>query len=156
MYEVVALGKNHDRARFDCGDDELNRYLSQYANQHAKKGISKTYVLIDDGNPNEVLGFYCMGAYALDNSGRVLAGYPNEIPACLIGRFAINKAMQGKSLANHLFAHAFAHIAKTAKIMGLAYVVVDLKRDELAPFYQKMGFQRLSGLRMMLSTKVLG
>ena len=96
MYEVVALGKNHDRARFDCGDDELNRYLSQYANQHAKKGISKTYVLIDDGNPNEVLGFYCMGAYALDNSGRVLAGYPNEIPACLIGRFAINKAMQGK------------------------------------------------------------
>lgn len=107
MLEVVPLAKHHDRVGFDCGNIELNQYLNQYANQHAKKGITKTYVLIDTNAPNVILGFYCMGAYTLDNSTRALTGFPNEVPACLIGRLAIDKSMQGKSLANYLFAHAF-------------------------------------------------
>lgn len=157
MLNVIPLAKHHDRAGFDCENIELNQYLVQYANQHAKKGIAKTYVLIDDEMPNKILGFYCMGAYTLDNSNRVLAGFPNEVPTCLLGRLAIDKSMQGKSLANHLFAHAFLNIGKVATIMGLAFVVVDVKHDGLVPFYQKMGFEQLqpNGKRMVLSVKAL-
>lgn len=157
MLEVVPLAKHHDRVEFDCGNIELNQYLNQYANQHAKKGIAKTYVLINTNAPNVILGFYCMGAYTLDNSTRVLTGFPNEVPACLIGRLAIDKSMQGKSLANYLFAHAFLNIGKISTIMGLAFVVVDVKHDGLVPFYQKMGFEKLTpnGKRMVLSAKAL-
>ena len=43
------LDKRHDRIAFDCGNDEINRYLQTMASQHAKKGITRTHVLTDEG-----------------------------------------------------------------------------------------------------------
>jgi hypothetical protein len=37
--------KRHNRADFDCGVQELNRYLQQFANQDQKRRLAKTYVL---------------------------------------------------------------------------------------------------------------
>ena len=35
---VLPLNDGHDKKRFDCGDDDLNRWFSQVARQHKEKG----------------------------------------------------------------------------------------------------------------------
>lgn len=156
MLKVVGLDKNHDRTNFDCGNDELNQYLKQYANQHNKKGISKTYILINDELPDVILGFYCLSAYAINNSNAHLTNLPkNEIASVLIGRFAIDKQFSGKGLSNELFIHAFATIKKASELLGIVLIVVDAKNTALLPFYQRMGFVPLDELRLVLPVKHL-
>lgn len=156
MLNVVKLEKHHDKEKFDCGNQALNQYLKQYANQHAKKGISTTYVLIDDESPNVILGFYCLSAYAINNSNANLANLPkNEIASALIGRFAIDKKFAGKGLSNELFIHAFATVKKASELLGIVLIVVDAKNKALLPFYQKMGFVQLDELRLVLPVKHL-
>lgn len=57
MLKIEALAKKHDRRAFDCGNDDLNRYLQTMANQQSKKRLSKTHVLIDMNTPNQILVF---------------------------------------------------------------------------------------------------
>jgi len=54
--KIETLTRNHNRAAFDCGNNELNRYLRNTARQHIEKGISRTFVLVEDSNPTEILG----------------------------------------------------------------------------------------------------
>ena len=41
----------HDCAGFDCGVPALNDYLRKFASQHRRRGVSQTYVLVDDSTP---------------------------------------------------------------------------------------------------------
>ncbi len=51
MKLIKLLDNSHDRDNFDCGSEPLNRYLQQTARQHNKKGISRTFVLVDSEQP---------------------------------------------------------------------------------------------------------
>ncbi|MBU0677010.1 MAG: hypothetical protein KJ626_02750 [Verrucomicrobia bacterium] len=43
-WEIVRLVKQHDRTSFDCGNEELNEYLRQYARVNDNNGITRTFV----------------------------------------------------------------------------------------------------------------
>ena len=45
-WAIEVLEKKHDRSSFECGESALNTYLKNFSMQHAKKNISKTFVLI--------------------------------------------------------------------------------------------------------------
>lgn len=62
MLKIETLNKNHDRTEFDCGNDELNRYLQRTARQHLDKGMSRTFVLIDVNSFSKILGYYTLAA----------------------------------------------------------------------------------------------
>jgi hypothetical protein len=60
--KIELLAKLHDRDGFDCGSEPLNSYLKQTARQHAARGISRTFVLVED-NTSElrpILGFFTL------------------------------------------------------------------------------------------------
>lgn len=61
MLKIEVLSQEHNRADFDCGADELNQYLRNIARQHLNKGMSRTFILIDDTMPTEILGFFHPG-----------------------------------------------------------------------------------------------
>lgn len=63
MLKIETLAKIHDRQAFNCGNDDLNLFLRQYANQQGKKRLSKTHVLIDTDNPNQILGFFYLNCW---------------------------------------------------------------------------------------------
>ena len=48
MHKIELLAKVHDRDGFDCGSEPLNLFLKQTARQHAERGISRTFVLVDE------------------------------------------------------------------------------------------------------------
>jgi hypothetical protein len=52
------IAKKHDRKAFDCGQEDLNRFLRQFARQAHEHGASKTYVAVDDADGKIILGYY--------------------------------------------------------------------------------------------------
>lgn len=154
MLNIEPLSKHHDRTTFDCANEALNNFLRQYANQHHKKGLSKTYVLIDDRNPSQILGFYTLSAYALDK-GFSIDGLPKsmKIPSVLIGKLAIDKNMQGKKFSHFLMAHAFQQISLSQKI-GIALILVDLKGYHLIKFYEYFGFKQIQPQSLTMYLKL--
>ena len=60
--KIETLTREHNRDAFDCGNHELNRYLRNTARQHIEKGISRTFVLAEDSNPTEILGFFTLAS----------------------------------------------------------------------------------------------
>lgn len=131
------LAKHHDRQNFDCGQDDINTYLKNFANQHTKKNIAKVHILIDENNPNQIVGFY-----NLSNTELVMkiTGYPNKIPAILIGKLGVNKAFQGQGFSKVLLSHALNKIKTLSLDTGIAFVIIDVKTDELANYYKRFGF----------------
>ena len=58
---IHPLEKAHDRKSFDCGNDDLNRYLREQARQDAEKRVAAPFVLTQPGRP-KVLGFYTLSS----------------------------------------------------------------------------------------------
>lgn len=139
------LNKNHHRENFDCGDEFINRYLKTMANQHTKKGIAKVYVYAQNDN---ILAYYTLNSTELDNSN-ALKGYPNKIPAVLIGRMGVDDTAKGQGLSKIAIAHALQMAKKASDIIGIAFIVIDAKTDELVGYYQKFGFILLADKRLI-------
>ena len=59
---IEILTRSHNRQGFDCGNADLNRYLRDTARQHSEKGISRTFVLVDEENSSEILGFFTLAS----------------------------------------------------------------------------------------------
>lgn len=157
MFRIEQLAKHHDKKAFDCGNEPLNRYLQQYANQHAKKGLSKTYALTDSENPHEILGFYSISAGSLREAG--ITSYPNDLdlPCVLIGRLAVASHAKGQGIANYLMASAFELVKRLSHEVGIAVILVDLKGSHLIGFYERFGFRQTApdSLTMYIRTSDL-
>jgi hypothetical protein len=85
MILIEKLSTYHERQHFDCGVEELNRYLLKYAGQHERKGMGRTYVATTDGDAS-VLGYYTISssAVAFEVVPENLPRHP--IPVALVGR----------------------------------------------------------------------
>ena len=62
ILRIEPVTRSHNRRGFDCGEQELNSYLRNTARQHSEKGISRTFVIVDDENPSEILGFFSLAS----------------------------------------------------------------------------------------------
>ena len=65
MRKIELLSPSHDREGFDCGSEPLNTFLKQTARQHAVRGISRTFVLVEEdaAEPKTVLGFFSLNLF---------------------------------------------------------------------------------------------
>lgn len=123
---------------FDCGNDDLNLYLKQYAYQNDKSGIGKTFVLYDKNN---LIGFVTLCTASIhfcDLPKNIkLPRYP--IPAIKIARLAVDKKYQGKGYGKELLGFSLEKIAALAEFIGVKFVMVDAK-EESRSFYERFGF----------------
>ena len=69
MHKIELLAKTHDRDGFDCGSEPLNLFLKQTARQHAERGISRSFVLVDEDAavPNPILGFFLLNICLIES-----------------------------------------------------------------------------------------
>jgi len=70
--KIETLTRNFKRAAFDCGNNDLNRDLRNTARQHIGKGISPTFVLVEDSNPTDILGFFTLAHFIFLSILRIL------------------------------------------------------------------------------------
>lgn len=142
MLKIEPLTKNHDRAEFDCGNDELNRYLQKTARQHLEKGMSKTFVLIDDDNPKKILGCYTLAACEIHVEKlprKYSKKYPSKAPAAKLARLAVSKIKQRQGCGAIMMVNAIERILLVSKNLGIIGFFVDAKNDEAKGYYEKFG-----------------
>ena len=146
-FELQELdGRVHQRKQFDSGNSQRDRYLRDLAGQHARLGFSRTFVLVDSGQPSEILGFYTLSAAQIDLgqlSEQEQARLPRlPIPAERIGQLAVSRRHQRKGLGALLIQHAVKRaIAVRDHSMGVYLVVVDADSESAVRFYEHFGFQ---------------
>ncbi len=161
MLKVELLDATHHRAGFDCGVEPLNRYLHQIARQHIAKGISKTFVLVNEhaAAPKPVLGFFTislcqvLGEQVPEKWARRL---PEQIPAMRLGRLAVARIRQGAGYGKALLVEALHRSARVADIAGGVGLFVHAKDEAAAAFYARFGFEQTSApLTLFMPTETI-
>jgi GNAT superfamily N-acetyltransferase len=138
---VEKLRSDHKIEGFDCGREELNRYLVRYAWTNQQAGAAKTYVgLIGD----VVAGYYTLAvgqvtrAEAPERVSKGLARHP--VPIMLLARLAVDRQWQGQGIGKALLRDALQRTLQAADIAGIRAFAVHAKDEEARNFYQKFDF----------------
>lgn len=140
---IVHLTGDHDRRAFDCGREELNQWLREVARQHQEKGLSKTFVAVDDTALHEIHGYYALAVSELDNQhlpDSCKKRLPRRIPGVRLGRLAVDRCCQGKGLGELLLVDAIARVRRIQQEAGVAGLFVDALDESAAAFYRHFGF----------------
>jgi len=141
---VVPLESSHQAKKFDCENADLNFFLQATAAQHQRKFLSKTYVLIDDHAPTEVLGFYTLAVRKmiskLELPPAMAKRLPRDIPGLSLARLAVDRHVKGKGLGEYLLFDGMNRARRVAAEIGGFAIFVDAKDDNAAAFYRRYGF----------------
>ena len=141
--EIRSFDRSLDRSRFDCGNGALNRWLRESAGQHEKRGLSRVFVAVREGEKS-ILGFYALSSLSVvpDSlpapEGRKLPKLP--VPAALLGQLAVDRSVQGQHLGEHLLMDALHRVTITAQSIGIRLIVVHATDDTARRFYERYGF----------------
>ncbi len=134
-----------DRAQFvdhfDCGYEDLNRYISRFALANQSAGSAQTYVAIA---ADKVVGYYSLAVGAVAHSqapARVTKGLARHpVPIMLLARLAVDTSAKGKGLGVALLHDALARTLQAADIAGIRAVIVHAKDDGARRFYEHSDF----------------
>lgn len=141
---IERLSSAHDRSLFDCGEASLNTYLRQYALQNDKKGLGRTFVALEPGNPR-IYGYYTLstGAVTFDKVPQNLPRYP--VPVAHLGRLAVDLSLRGTGarLGETLLLDALRRAVGISEQIGLYAVEVWALNASARDFYLKYGFAAL-------------
>jgi hypothetical protein len=159
-FAVAPLCKQHHRDTFECGEAELDLWLAKLSLQQQDKGLSRTFVLLDEDRPDILAGFYSLTADALSPatfpeafSRRYPGQYP--IPAIRLVRVARNIALKGQAVGELLLVDALNRMVSASDQIGVAVIVVDAKSDHAKSFYVKYGFKPFPDNAMMLWLRIV-
>ena len=138
------ISKAHDRKAFDCGDEDLNRFLRDHARRNHDQGASKTFLAINANDGREILGYYSLSpaAVAFDRAPEVIArGLPRyDVPMFRLGRLAVATAYQGKGLlGGRLLLAAGRRCLAVAEQVGGVALLIDAKSERVARWYASYG-----------------
>ncbi len=147
---VTKLDKKiHNRAGFDCGNDELNEFLQAQASQASKRELSRTQVLTDSEAPSQILGYHTLvysEASQIPLRSKLYSFSNRKLPALTIARIAVANQYKGRRLGEQLLLDCIAKAAiayeAAAPVIGL---FADAKNEEVKAFYLKYGFEVVNG-----------
>ncbi len=153
MLKIELLGKSHNRKQFDCGNAALNNFLQKTARQHISKGMSRTFVLINDKNPKKILGFHTLSVCEVEAKNlpqAISKKYPEQVPAVKLARLAVTIKHQHQGLGNYLIGNAIEKVILISKNAGIIGLFVDAKDEYTKEFYEQFGFVSLVGDPLIL------
>lgn len=154
LWREVAIAKSHDRKGFDCGQPDLNTFLSQHARKAHESNISKTYVALDVGDGSTIHAFYSLSPAQVDfhrvpEIARPVGGrYP--VGGFRLARLAVSKGLQGQGLGGQLLIAAAARCMRASVEMGGTALMIDAKDEKVAAWYQLYGAVALNDAPLSL------
>lgn len=143
-WRVEPLTGEHDCSRFHSGSPQLDDYLRQYAGQHTRKNMGRTFVAV---TPDEtrVLGYYTLAAssvsfeHAPDELIKKLPRYP--LPTALLGKLAVDESVQRRGLGAFLLVDALRRVVEISGQLAVVAVEVHAIDARASTFYARYGFQ---------------
>ena len=138
---IEKLRRDHPVEAFDCGREELDRYLVRYAWQNQQAGAAQTYV----GIAGEAIAGYhtlAVGHVTLEDAPerltKGLAKHP--VPIMLLARLAIDRRWQGQGAGKALLRDAMQRTLRAGDIAGIRAFAVHAKDEEARRFYEHFDF----------------
>ncbi len=153
MLKIELLDKSHNRTKFDCGNAALNSFLQKTARQHITKGMSRTFVLINDENPNEILGFHTLAICEVEAEHlpqTISKKYPDQVPAVKLARLAVSIKHQNQGFGDYLIGNAVEKAILISENVGIIGLFVDAKDNFAKEYYEHYGFISLLGNPLVL------
>ena len=139
---IAKLRSEHELDAFDCGQDDLNRFLKRQAWASQQANSAQTYVVaIGPG----VRGYYSLVAGSVAHaaaSERVRKGQARHpIPVVLLARLAVDQTMQGQGVGAALLKDALMRTAGAAGMIGARALLVHAKDERARSFYEHFGIE---------------
>jgi GNAT superfamily N-acetyltransferase len=144
VHTCEPLDERHDLSRFDSGRPDLDRWLREHARSAEARRTARTFVWLDDSG--SVIVYYTIAAHLLQRADlprSISRGNPNQIPAVLLARLALDRTLHGQGLGGALLADALTQIVAATRVVAARFVVVDAIDERAASFYERHGFRRI-------------
>lgn len=138
---IEKLRRDHAVDVFDCGREELNRFLIRFAFPNQQAGASQTYIGLSD---HTVIGYYTLVVGQVEYDGaperltKGLARHP--VPIMLLARLAVSVAWQGRGVGAGLLKDVMRRTLQAADIAGIRAFGVHAKDDDARAYYERFGF----------------
>jgi GNAT superfamily N-acetyltransferase len=143
---VEKLRIEHNTEPFDCGKEELNRFLKLFALANQRANSAQTYVTTCGG---VVIGYYSLAVGAAEHHAaparvaRGLARHP--LPIMILARLAVDRREHGRGIGKALLKDALKRTAQAADIAGIRALFVSAKDDDARRFYEHFNFDPSPG-----------
>jgi GNAT superfamily N-acetyltransferase len=127
---------------FDCGKPALNEWLIRHALANQGIGTSRTWVVVEAGSP-EVVAFHASVTASILRSSapkRMRRNQPEEMPAILLARMAVDSRHTRHGLGAALLKHFMLKALEVAQSVGVRVLLIHAKDDEAKSFYSHYGF----------------
>lgn len=156
---IEPLTRGHKRKLFDCGDEEVTRFLQEKAMQDQKLDLSRTMILCGlDENPDRILGYHTL-LMSQVRQEEIPDDKPNikrGIPVILLGQIGIDTEFQGQGLGDLLLTDAQARVDEISQKVGIRALMLDARNERLAEWYESRDFIRFpKSLRMFKSIQAI-
>ena len=149
---IEPISKRHNRKVFDCGDEEVTRFLQEHALQDHDKNLSRTMVMVDEEvDPDIIIGYHTLLLVQVrqEDLPRDRPRIKRDIPVILLGQLGVDRAFQGKGYGDYLLMDAQARVSEISRRTGVRGLVLDARNERLVSWYEKHDFVRFPGrLRM--------
>ena len=135
------LTDSHLLVEFDCGNEALNDWLKKHALKNQDSGASRTFVICEG---KRVVGFYALASGSVERNSALAAiarNMPEAVPVMVLGRLAVERAMQGQGLGAALLKDALLRTLAVARNAGVRAVLVHAISEDARRFYLRYGFR---------------
>lgn len=157
---IEPLARNHDRKSFDCGDEEVNRFLREKAMQDHERDLSRTMVLCVDEQISRkpIIGYHTlvMAQVSQEEIPNDRPRIKRPIAVILLGQIGVDQKYTGKGFGDLLLTDAQARCDEISKKVGIRALMLDARSERLAEWYAKHDFLRFpNSLRMFKSIEAI-
>ena len=161
--ELKRLSSTDYIADFDCGDEDLNGFLSQDALPSAQKRIANTFVLLNEG---EIAAYFCLLTDKITKQEvtkadwrRFKKQFPqgkqfSSYPSIKIGRFAVSNKQTHSGIGTNLLGWIKLNLLNDSNLPAFRFLTVDAYLSAI-PFYEKNGFKQLQPLDDNKDTRLM-
>ena len=140
-FSIEKLRSDHAVDGFDCGSEELNRFLIRYALTSQQASSSQTYIGLADMS---IVGFYTLAVGQVsyeDSPQRLTKGLAHHpVPIMLLARLAVSNNWQKRGIGAGLLKDAMRRTIQAADIAGIRAFAVHAKDDAAQQFYAHFDF----------------
>ncbi len=150
---IQRLASHHDRRQFDCGNPALDDWLRLRAGQFERRDLARVYVAAKPGD-TVVAGYYAISNHRVSFEAlpsEEAKGLPKiDVPVVLLGRLAVDRAVQRQGLGSLLVVDALRRAQHVSEHSGVRAVEVHAADEAARGFYLKLGFVPLCDDRQHL------
>lgn len=156
---IEPLDRKHNRKSFDCGDEEVTRFLREKALQDHERDLSRTMVLVEsEESPKRIAGYHTLVMTQIrqeeipNDRPRITRG----IPVILLGQLGVDVNFQGQGFGDVLLMDAQARTDEISRKVGIRALMLDARNERLAGWYEQHDFIRFpESLRMFKSIEAI-